>query len=523
MSPDRLISSSQAPPHQIPVLPGRLRERYHLQELLRSSDTTQIWLAVDEKLNRMVTVYLTVSHETSATRLLHAARAAATVPDTRFLQVLDAVEDGGHAYVVAEWVPDATSLAALVAKGPLPSITAVRLVMDIADALASAHDLGQCHIRLDPFTVLATPTRQVKIQGLRLEAALAGLDETDRTRGEAADVQALGALLYAMLTATWPFGSGYGLPPAPLDGGIPRSPDEMNAQVLPELAGLCLQLLAPGQLTGPPIATCRAAHHQLSRLERVGARNQHTAPVDAVARNLETPLHRSAPARHTSQQLILQDVPPTKPRGAKLVPRILAVLLVGAIALLGGRMIGIFGSDDDRGSDSASSTGQADDSDSSVELSIAAASLWDASAGTEHVDEVDNTLVDSDEGWQTSCYVDGPELITKPGTGIIYDLGSVQTVSSASVTIGAPGAVLEMRTAPASLDTLPEIVVGSAPPNFSTVATVTAESTFVDLTTEQPVRTRFVLVWFTALPKQQIDQSHPNPYYDSIIQVRLFR
>jgi hypothetical protein len=518
------------PARPTPSLPGRLRERYRLQELLRSSDTTQIWLAVDEKLSRMVAVYLSASHGTDATGLLRAARAAATVPDTRFLQVLDAIDDGSNAYVVTEWVADATTLSALLSAGPLPPDDAVRLVTDVSDALATAHDLGQFHIRLDPLTVLVTPSRQVKIQGLRVEAALAGLDDTDRATSEAADVQALGALLYAALTATWPFGNGCGLPPAPLDGGIPRPPDEVTSRIPADVADLCLQLLAPGQLTGPPVSSCRVAHEQLSQLGH-SARLAHVtehAPAAPPApptqhRTTTTMLRSTAAARHTAQQPIVpSDYRNRRGRSSLLLPGVLALLLIGTLALLGGRALGILGSDDDRDSRSVSSQAPTDGSPGE-ELPLVAASLWDASEGTEHADDVDNTLTGADGGWQTSCYVNGPDIQTKPGTGIIYDLGSVQTVRSSTVTIGAPGAVLEMWASPESMTTLPAVVPRSAPPGFLALATVEADSTIVDLVAEEPVRTRFVLVWFTALPERPVDSAHPHPYYDSIVQVRVFR
>ena len=121
-----------------PPIP-RLGGRFLLQRRLRSATAADIWLAVDEKLNRAVAVYLMGSGEAASHEVLSAARLAAGVPDTRFVQVLDAVDDGNSAYVVTEWLTDAVDLASILAGGPLPSWEAIALTREVAEAIASAH------------------------------------------------------------------------------------------------------------------------------------------------------------------------------------------------------------------------------------------------------------------------------------------------------------------------------------------------------------------------------------------------
>ena len=490
-----------------PALTGRLRERYQLRGLLRTVGGTQIWLAVDEKLSRTVAVYLMSSGDRQVPALLDAARGAATVPDTRFLQVLDAVDDGTTAYVVTEWTQDAVDVARILASGPLPSWEATRVAAELAEAMASAHALGQAHLRLDPATVLRTGSEQVKIQGLRLEAALAGVDQPAPVEAEIIDVRAVGALLYATLTGFWPFGGAFGLPPAPLDGGVPRSPSRLVPGVSEQLGELALRMLLPGSdIAGPPLS-CGEAAAELARLPRPAPRR----PVPPVLEPAERPRFRSADDRQ----------PGGGRTGARAVLPLAAVTLI--VAGLGVFGVQYFGgaSNPPATATHTSASAKPPASPAAVPLDIQDASLWQSSFTDEHSAEVPNTLAGKGGGWTTFGYRDGPRMLIKPGTGIIYDLGSVRDLRSATVRIGTPGATLEMWAADPELPGLPAMR-RSAPPGFQRVATQDATSTTVTLAASEQVRTRYVLIWFTSLPRQATTRGTGGPFYDSIIKVSLF-
>jgi hypothetical protein len=77
----------------------------------------------------------------------------------------------------------------------------------------------------------------------------------------------------------------------------------------------------------------------------------------------------------------------------------------------------------------------------------------------------------------------------KKGVGIVYDLGSEQSLSGVTVTSTQPGAALEVRTGTdphGSLDA------------FTTVASGTVNGS-TDLTFGKKVTSRYVLVWITGL------------------------
>jgi hypothetical protein len=539
----------------------RLAGRFLLKQQLRTTSTADVWLALDEKLNRSVAVYLMVSGSRSTSEVLAAARHAAGVPDTRFVQVLDAVDDGTAAYVVTEWLTDAVDLTTRLSAGPMPSWEAVGLAREVAEAMVSAHAFGLTHQRLDPHNVLRTESGQVKIHGLRLEAALSGLVPASADDARTADVRGIGALLYAALTAHWPYGEAYGLTPAPQDALGPVPPASLRPAIPPEADSVAMRLLSAGvplpdaapppspsdgeeeTLNVPrlPLASCEEAVEALSGLRRsrpqpaAPPEPQYPPPTRAPSRGAPPgpsyePQYRygaqpgaplGEPGRRFDDTGIVRHGPGTG-TGKEGTSRSALVAVVGVFALAGSGLLG-WQVLDHKGTQAptptvtASSTSKAP----AKRLDLVSASLWQSSTSDEHSNTVANTMSGKAPAWTTFGYKDGPKLAQKPGTGIIYDLGGVRTVSHVAVTIGAAGATMELRAADPGVSQVPVLVPKQAPPGFGLVDKQEATSTTVTLTAATPVRTRFVLVWFTALPYQG-SNGPGGPYRDSISLVRVF-
>ncbi len=93
--------------------------------------------------------------------------------------------------------------------------------------------------------------------------------------------------------------------------------------------------------------------------------------------------------------------------------------------------------------------------------------------------------------WATLTYQSTPEFGNlKPGVGVIYDLGAEHSISSIELVTNLPGTAVEVRVgaAPdAPLESYP--VVGAVDPFTDNAAVQLAE----------PVRARFVIVWFVRL------------------------
>ena len=560
-APDAAPTVHRAAPPTPPM--RRLAGRFLLEQQLRVTTGADVWLALDEKLNRSVAVYLMSSGASSTSDVLSAARLAAGVPDTRFVQVLDAVDDGTSAYVVTEWLTDAVDLATRLADGPMPTWEAAALAREVAEAMVSAHGSGLTHLRLDPYNVLRTESGQVKIHGLRLEAVLSGVVPASDEDARTADVRGIGALLYASLTVHWPWGEAYGLAPAPHDALGPVTPATLRGEVPPDVDSVTMRLLSAGvplpEATPPapsdgdeqtlavprlPVATCAEAVEALSGLR--SSRPQPLTPPEPrypVNSTLVTPVGSGGGGdqqpSHGGYEPTYRYGPQPGPEPAyddtgiirhgpgvgsgreggsrRALAVIAAVLVLAGVAVLGWKLVGRSGTPAPKASTTASSTKTA----SARSLPIAGASLYQASTSNEHSEAVANTIDGKTPAWSTFGYNDGPKLAIKPGTGIVYDLGAVRTVSEVTVKIGAPGATVELQAANPGLTSAPAVEVGKPPAGFTVVDSVDASTTDVKLTAKTPVKTRFVLVWFTSLPNLG-STGGGGPYHDSISLVKVY-
>jgi putative peptidoglycan lipid II flippase len=275
-----------------------LASRYRLEELIGESQPTVTWRAFDQVLSRSVLVHLLAPGDPEEDELLTAARKASVATDSRFLRVLDAVHSSDPAvgsYIVCEYATG-QSLEVILSHGPLSGLEAAWITREVADALAGVHSLGLYHRRISPETVIITPTGNVKIVGLLIEAALRPT-ATDVVHGantpELVDVTDLGRLLYASLVCRWPGGRAFGLPSAPTMGRRWMTPRQVRAGVPPALDDVCDQILGdPPRHHAPAITTAGGIVTQLTKV---------LGSADA-APDLERRLHQPIPRVTGSQE-----------------------------------------------------------------------------------------------------------------------------------------------------------------------------------------------------------------------------
>jgi putative peptidoglycan lipid II flippase len=249
-----------------------LASRYRLEELIGESQPTVTWRAFDQVLSRSVLVHLLAPGDSGEDDLLAAARTASVATDSRFLRVLDAVHSSDPAvgsYIVCEYATG-QSLELILSHGPLSSLEAAWITREVADALAGVHSLGLYHRRISPDTVIITPTGNVKIVGLLIEAALrpvVGGAVQGADTPELVDVTDLGRLLYASLVCRWPGGPAFGLPNAPTVGRRWMTPRQVRAGVSPALDNVSDQILGdPPRHHAPAIATSGAVVTALTKV-----------------------------------------------------------------------------------------------------------------------------------------------------------------------------------------------------------------------------------------------------------------
>ncbi len=127
----------------------RVGNRYRLERELGRGTDGITWEAVDERLDRRVALRIFDAALDRKT-IVKRAGLAASLTHPRVVRVFDTGEDGGRFFTVSELVVESLRNANL----PLPPDAALRTTIDIAEAIAYAHDRGVVHGNLHEGNVL---------------------------------------------------------------------------------------------------------------------------------------------------------------------------------------------------------------------------------------------------------------------------------------------------------------------------------------------------------------------------------
>lgn len=503
----------------------KLARRYRLEECVTRLDGFSSWRAVDEKLRRAVGVHLLPADHPRARSVLAAARSSALLGDPRFVQVLDAVEENDLVYVVHEWLPDATELTALLASGPLEVHEAYQMVSQVSQAMAAAHREGLAHLRLTPGAVLRTSSGQWRIRGLAVNAALRGIRSDTPQRS---DTEAIGALLYASLTQRWPYESdAYGLSGLPKDVGL-IAPDQVRAGVHRGLSELAMRALANDGATASrhesPCTTPEELVKAISEMPRIRPPEpSFTAPPEYQRTSYQQGTY-GRQASPGAAQPVPTPPPPLQSRTGKALKWAVSALLIAALGLGSWQLADALM---DRGnkSDDTKQTHTTDGNDKNGDqtkpvrpIAIRNAQEYVAEGSAQAPGDVAKTYDgDSDTYWRTKKYNAGPKLAPyKPGVGIVYDLGSAQAVSTASIGLRYAGDHTTVHLYAADSLTPSTSVDG-----MKEIGTATTTGTTLKVKASKAVKARFVLLWITDVPNAPSDGYSSAGYKQAVTDVKF--
>lgn len=223
-----------------------LHGRYEIRREIGRGGYSVVYLARDRELGTDVAVKLLVPPPALARlareRMRREAIAVRGLAHRNIVSLHDFLEEGPRSYLVMEYVDGPDLRVQVDRNGPLTADHAVRVGVDIASGLDSAHRQGILHRDVKPQNVLLEPgghARLTDFGSARLESqatvtATGGLVGTlayaapEEVRGERADARSdvfsLGLTLYFALTGELPVGLSPHLPPAPgEDGYRPRA------------------------------------------------------------------------------------------------------------------------------------------------------------------------------------------------------------------------------------------------------------------------------------------------------------
>jgi eukaryotic-like serine/threonine-protein kinase len=362
--------------------------RYQLGDRLGSGGMSTVYKAVDRVLERTVAVKVLAEHlsddEKFVARFRREALAVAKLIHPNIVQVYDTGVDDGRHYIVMEYVEGRSGAQLLQSRGRLGPEAAVEIGVQACAGLEYAHRQGIIHRDVKPGNLMviggpagrrgtpptegATEDMTVKLTdfGIARAAEQTRLTQVgsvvgtaaylapEQARGEeatpAADVYALGVVIYQLLTARLPWeGTTLAelairrenerpLPPSSYDSDVPET---LSTAVLRALEGdparryITARELASALRTGlsgvePPPADSEAATRAMTDTPTDATRRlQATQPATAPTRRAPGP--RPAPRPRPAAPAPAPAQAPARRSTASRIRGLIGLILVIAI------------------------------------------------------------------------------------------------------------------------------------------------------------------------------------------------
>lgn len=213
---------------------GRTVAHYRIISELGAGGQGAVYKALDTKLGRTVALKLlppevTLVDDTSRKRFQREARLASSLDHPNICTVHDLMEVDGATFIVMQFIAG-RNIRQLIKGRPLEIKTALRIAIQVCDALSAAHSKGIIHRDIKAHNVVVSEGGQAKVLDFGLaKLTVEGNDAVEQTeltasgspygtptsaapeqaRGETvdhrADIFSTGVLLYEMLSGAWPF------------------------------------------------------------------------------------------------------------------------------------------------------------------------------------------------------------------------------------------------------------------------------------------------------------------------------
>jgi len=247
-----------------------LGERYQLQDPIGRGGMATIYRGRDTRMERIVAVkVLREVYSTDpkfVTRFQREAKAASALTHPNIVQVYDYGQSDGNYYIVMELIEGADLRRYLRSRGVLAIDRAIIIAHDVALGLSAAHRRGIVHRDVKPQNVLVGRDGSIKLTDFGIASVYKDINAErltttgmtlgtvqyyapEQAQGEivspAADVYALGIVMYEMLTGRTPFDGDTPVAVAMQHiQDIPIAPTQYNPnipQVLEDIIMRCLE------------------------------------------------------------------------------------------------------------------------------------------------------------------------------------------------------------------------------------------------------------------------------------------
>jgi hypothetical protein len=315
----RVVDGSLAPGTVIGEGRYRLLEPVGVDE----RDHAHLWRARDGRLDRDVALTILAGDSSGRDAVRHTLQRAA--PASRFLHpgiapVLNVLSVGDGVgrgedvagIIAAEWTRG-TGMTDVVAREPVTPVHACLLLEPLADAVGRAHRRGVMLGVGHPLRVRVTPAGTLR---LAFPGPPAGVSLID-------DVRGLGAILYLLLTGSWP-----------TPGGTLASPRELQPDVPVDLSEVAVRSLADVSADG-----IRTSDSILRVLRQVPENAENAATLTALPADENPPDTGKSGAEWTTK-------PPVNDAARKkklaIGVAVLVLISIAMIVWIGVTVIGTF-------------------------------------------------------------------------------------------------------------------------------------------------------------------------------------
>jgi Tol biopolymer transport system component len=277
-------------------------DRYSIERELGRGGMATVYLAEDLRHHRKVAIKVLkddVSASVGAARFLREIEIAAQLQHPHILPLLDSGQSGGVLFYVMPWVEGQSLRQRLAREGELPVADALRILVEVADALAYAHSRGVVHRDIKPDNIMLTGRHAVVADFGVARAVSEAVDSSTLTSlgvalgtpaymapeqavadphvDQRADIYALGIVAYELLAGRTPFAGGTAQ--QMLAAHVTERPDTLSrhrpglAPVLEQAIMRCLEKRAADRF--------QTADELLALLEPLATPSGGTAPTEA--------------------------------------------------------------------------------------------------------------------------------------------------------------------------------------------------------------------------------------------------
>ena len=208
---------------------GRKLGKYELRQQLGKGGMAEVWKAFQPGIDRFVAIKLMHKHLADEAdfveRFRREAKAVGQLQHNNIMRVIDFDVEGDEHYMVMDYIQGGTLAEYLQQHGTLPPEEALQIAVQLADALAYAHERGMVHRDIKPANVMfmddnaSCPVltdfgiaRLLSNQTMTMTGAMVGTPaymSPEAIRGEKvderADIYSLGVMLYEMVVGRTPY------------------------------------------------------------------------------------------------------------------------------------------------------------------------------------------------------------------------------------------------------------------------------------------------------------------------------